>query len=142
MKNKRYHKKRTPHWYIDTSLLLRAFKQRHSEATSYRLSKSLYSRSVLFKRTKKFGSLFTNGLDHRIYETKFPTQVSFLFSILYLSYPFNSSFDAQDLPFIHDCHLVITLPVSCQLQEKKHKGKLKAQSELPLLLSFPGLEFM
>ena len=34
--------------------------------------------------------------------------VSFLFSIFYL-YQFNFSFDAQNLPFIHDCSHIIIL---------------------------------
>jgi hypothetical protein len=43
---------------------------------------------------------------------KFPTHRLFLF-ILYLSYPFNFSFDAQNLPFTRDCSHVIKVPVSC-----------------------------
>jgi hypothetical protein len=80
MKSKHYHKKRTAHWYVVTSLLLKPLKQRLTETTSYRLSQSLYSRSVLLKITNNFGSVFTNSLDRRIYETKFPTKVSFIFS--------------------------------------------------------------
>jgi len=57
MKNKRYHKKRTPRWYTVTSLLLKPIKQHHTDIISYRLSKSLDFRSVLFKRTNNFGSV-------------------------------------------------------------------------------------
>jgi len=39
---------------------LNLIKQRHIDIISFRLSKSLYSRYVLFKRTNNFGSVFTN----------------------------------------------------------------------------------
>jgi hypothetical protein len=107
-KNKCYHEKRTAHWYIFTSVLLKPLKQHLIGVSSFRPSKSLYSRSVLFKRTYNSGSVFAYRFDRRIYEIKFPTHVSFVFSILYLSYCFNFAFDAQNLPFIRDCSHLIT----------------------------------
>ena len=107
-KNKSFHEKRTAHWYIANSVLLKSLKQRLIDITSFEISKSLYSRSVLNKRTNNFRSVFANRLDRRIYKTKFPTHVSFFFLIIYLSYHCNFSFDAQNLPFIRDCtHLII-----------------------------------
>jgi len=106
-KNKNYHQKRTAHWYTVTSVLLKPLKQRLIDSTSCRHSKSLYSRSVVIKRANNFGSVFTNHLKRRIYETKFLTR----FRCLFLSYRLYFSFDAQNLSFI-DCSHVTTLPVS------------------------------
>ena len=101
-------KRRGPtHWGITTSLLLKALKQHLIDFTSFRLSKSLYSRYVLFKRTNDFGFVFPTRWDRITYRTKFPTHVSFLFSIFCFSYHF--SFDTQNLCFAH----VTILPVSC-----------------------------
>jgi hypothetical protein len=38
-----------------------------------------HSRTVLLRHADNFGSAFSNRLERRIYETKFPTQVSFVF---------------------------------------------------------------
>jgi len=57
-----------------------------------------YSLSVSFKRTSNLGSVLTNLLDRRIYQTKFPTHASLRFnrfSICRIN--FNFSFDAQTL---------------------------------------------
>jgi hypothetical protein len=70
------------------------------DVTSFRLPKTLYSPSVLLKRTNNFGSVLANIFDYRVYETKFPIHVSFLFSIFYMSYNFTFSLDAKNLPFI------------------------------------------
>ena len=94
-------------------LLLKPFKQRLIDVSSFRLSKSLCSGPVLFKRVANFGSVFPNRLARGIYDTKFPIPISFLFSILYLSYYFNFSFDADNLRFIRDCSHVTTLAVCC-----------------------------
>jgi hypothetical protein len=69
-------------------LLLKPFRQHPMYVTSFRLSKSCYSLSFLFKRANKYGSVFPYALERVIYETKFPTHVSFLCSILYLSHHF------------------------------------------------------
>jgi len=66
--------------YVATSLLLKPLEQRLFDVTSFRLSKSLYSRSVLFISTNNFGSVFPDRLDRRIYVTKFST-VSFFCSV-------------------------------------------------------------
>ena len=58
---------------------LNHFKHSPIDVTSFRLSKSLYPRCALFQRTNNCGSVFPNPLDRRIYVTKFPTHVSFLF---------------------------------------------------------------
>jgi len=97
MKNKNYHEKWTAQRY-KLLLLLKPLKQRLIDVTSFRLSKSLYSRSVLFKSTNNFGSVFTNLLNRRIYENKFPAH-SFRFSIFYFSYDFKYSFDVQNIHF-------------------------------------------
>ena len=65
------------YWYIVTSLLLKPLKQRLIDVTLFRLSKWLYSRSLPFKRTNNLGSVLPNRLDRRIYEIKFPTEISF-----------------------------------------------------------------
>jgi len=75
--NKSFHKKRIARRFIATSLLLKPFQQPLVDVTSFRLSKSLYSRSVLFKRTNNSGSVFPIRLDRRIYKTQFPTHPRF-----------------------------------------------------------------
>ena len=68
------------------SLLYCLFKLKQRKI-AVRLPKSFYSRSILFKRTNNFGSVFPNRLDRRIYKTKFQTHThAFLFSTLYLPY--------------------------------------------------------
>ena len=91
------------------SLSLKPLKQHLIDVALLRLSKSLYSRSVLFKHTNICSSVFPNPLDHRICRPNSDT--SALFSIFYLSYHFELSFDAQRLPSVRNCSLVITLPV-------------------------------
>jgi hypothetical protein len=76
--------------HVITALLLKPLKQRLIDVTLFRVSNLLYSRSVLFKSTNNFGPVFTNLLNRRIYETKFSTHISFLFSIFYLSYDFKN----------------------------------------------------
>ena len=53
----------------------------------------------------------------RIYETKFPTHVSLLFSFFCLSCHQKFSCDAQNVRFVVDCGHMITLPVCCYLQQ-------------------------
>jgi len=50
-----------------TSLLFKLLKQRLIDVTSFRLSRSLYSPSVLFKRNNNFVSVFPNLFDFGIY---------------------------------------------------------------------------
>jgi hypothetical protein len=58
MKNNNYHEKRTAHWYdIVTSLLLKPHKHRLVDVAPFRVSKSLYCRSVPFKCANNFGSV-------------------------------------------------------------------------------------
>jgi hypothetical protein len=87
--------KSRPFRYGVTSLLLKPLKQRLFDVSSFRLSNSLYSRSVLFVSTSSFGSVFLNCLDCTIDETKFSTRQLFLFSS-YFSNHFNLSYDAQN----------------------------------------------
>jgi hypothetical protein len=54
--------------------------QRLIDVTMFRLSKALYSLSVLFERANNLASTFTNGLDHIIYQTKFATHIRLFFS--------------------------------------------------------------
>jgi len=81
--------------YIGTSLLLQPLKQHLINVSSFRLSISFYSPSVSFNNN--LGYIFTHHLDHRIYDTNFWTHISFPFSIFYLWYHLNFSFDAQNL---------------------------------------------
>jgi hypothetical protein len=80
-KIKSHYQKGDTHRNIVTSLVLKLLKQSLIDVTSFRRSKSLYSRSALFKLTYNCGSVFTNLLDRRIYETKFQTHVSYIFSL-------------------------------------------------------------
>jgi len=114
-------------------LLLKPLKQRVIDVASFRLSKSFYSQSVLFKSTNNFGSVFTNLLNRGIYETKFPTHVDFLFSIFCFSYDFKYSFDVQNRLFPTLAMLLLYLsPVNCRSWKVESKGKLYARSELLL----------
>jgi hypothetical protein len=84
---------------------LKLFKQRLIAVTSLWLSKSLDSRSFLFKHTNNFSSAFQNRLDRWIYEIKFPKHVCFLVTFwlfLRLSKPWS----------FRDCSHVVTIPVS------------------------------
>ena len=81
-----------------SSLLFKPLTHRLIDITSLRLSKSLYSLSVSFQRARNLGSVLTNRLDRRIYQTKFPTHASLRFnrfSICCIN--FNFSFDARTL---------------------------------------------
>jgi len=77
---------------IVTSVLLISLLQRLIDVTSFKLPTSLYSGSVPFKRTNDLGSVFTDCLYRRIYETKFPTHVSSLLSISYFMCQFHVLF--------------------------------------------------
>ena len=57
-KNKSYHVNMTAHWYIAISVLLQPHKQHLIDVTSFRFSKSLFSRSVPLKCTNRFVSVF------------------------------------------------------------------------------------
>jgi hypothetical protein len=83
MTNKNFHEKRFCYCYIVISVMLKPLKQCLIEVTSFRHSKLLYSWSVLFNIINNSVAVFPYHLDHRIYETKFLTHVSFLFSIFY-----------------------------------------------------------
>jgi hypothetical protein len=78
-KDQNYHEKKAARWYIVTSVFLQPLKQRLIDVTLLRLSKSLYSRSVLIKRTNHFGSAFTRRLDRRIYDKTFRHMSAFPF---------------------------------------------------------------
>jgi len=59
-KSKSYHETKTAHWYTVTSLLLKPLQQHLIGITLFRLSKSIYSQSVLFENTKNFILFFQN----------------------------------------------------------------------------------
>ena len=91
---------------------LKPHKQDLIDVSSFRLSKSLYSRSVLFKRTNHFGSVFPNRLNLRIYKIKFPTNnffslsfFSFSISLVALRFP---SVPKTFLLFANNCQLNFT----------------------------------
>jgi hypothetical protein len=98
--------------YIVTPQLLKRLAERGTNSTLFRLPKSLYSRSDLFKRANNFNSDFSKSFGSWILRDPIPDAVRFLFSIFNLSCDFNFSFDAQNLLLIRDCNNVITLPVS------------------------------
>jgi hypothetical protein len=102
--------------YIVTSLSLQPFKQRLISYFFQDYDILLFS-ILSVKCTNNLGSGFMNHFEREIYDTKFPTHISFPCSISYLSYHSNFYFDAQNLTFIRDYSHVITLPVSCLLQE-------------------------
>jgi hypothetical protein len=82
------------HRYIVTSGLLKPRKQRLIDVTSFRLSKSFYWPSAPFKHTNNFGSGLLNLLGRRMYETQFPTHVSFIFppfSVTHITWNFPST---------------------------------------------------
>jgi len=89
--NESYHDKRTAHCCTVTSHLLKPLKRRLIDVTSFKLSQSLYSLSVVFKRADNFGSVFTNSLDRRIYQTKFPTLKIFLLFVTVAMLPLYQS---------------------------------------------------
>ena len=74
--------------YIVTSLLLKYLKQCLTEVTSFRLSKLLYSRSILVKYTNRCGSVVPNRLDRR---DQIPSHFRCIFSISSWLYYFNFS---------------------------------------------------
>ena len=90
-KNKNYHEKRTAHWYTVIYPLLKPHKQRLIDVSSLRLSESLYSRSVLFKRTNQFGFVFPNRLNLTISRQTIPPPplsfFSFSVSLVALTFP-------------------------------------------------------
>ena len=45
------------HWDSVTYVFFQALKQHLTDVTSFRISKSLYPRPILFKRTNNFGSV-------------------------------------------------------------------------------------
>ena len=108
--NASYHQKRTATG-TPASLIccLKSMQHRLTDVTPSRIPKSLYSRSILFKRTNNFGSVLPDRLARTIYKTKFPTHVSHLYPTLCLYYQCNVSFDAPNLPSVRDCNPVFTL---------------------------------
>jgi len=74
-----------------TSDLIQLFNQFLIDVTSFRLSKSLYSPAIPYERTNNSGSFSPNVSETRIYQTKFPKHVSYLFHFVFL-YHFNFSF--------------------------------------------------
>ena len=96
-RKKKVTKRRGPLTGTLSLLLLTALQHRLDDATSFRLSKSLYYQSVPFKRTNNFGSVFTNLLDRRIYETKSPIHFGHFFFLCLFVVSRCLFFDAQKL---------------------------------------------
>jgi len=92
---------------LSTSQLLQPLLQRLINVTSFRHSKMLYSRPVLFKHTNNCDFVFSNHLNCRIYKRKFLTHVSSLVSTFYFSYQFNFFFDNQNLSFVCEGSLLL-----------------------------------
>jgi len=74
--------------YIVISVMLKPLKQRLIEVTTFGHSKLLYSWPIPFNSTNNSVFVFPYHFDRRIYETKFLTHISFLFSIFYFLYHF------------------------------------------------------
>jgi hypothetical protein len=138
-KTKTYNEKRTVHWYVVASLSLKYIKQCLTEVTSFRLSNSLYSRSVLFKYTNHFGSVVPNCLDR---QDQISSHVRCLFSISSWLYYFNFSSTLRTfLVFV----TVVTLPlyrspVNCR--SRNVEGNFKHRVKYCYYCHFPGLEFI
>jgi hypothetical protein len=95
-KSEGYYEKRMADRCIVTSRLLKPIKQRLIDVTSFKLSKSHYSRSVLLTNALIILVLFFHIVWIGEF-IKFQKHVKFPFSIFFLSYHFNFSFEAQNL---------------------------------------------
>jgi hypothetical protein len=91
------------------------------DVTLFRLLKSLYSPSFVFKRTNNFGSLLPNSLECRIYENKFRTRHLSFFPFFICCITFNFSFNAQNIPFICDCSCVIIIQSPANFRSRNIK---------------------
>jgi hypothetical protein len=80
----------TARWYIVTFVWLKPLQQPLIAVTLCRLSKSLYFRSIPYRHSNNFGSIFLNCLDHSIHKTKFLTHL--------LSFPFSVSRNTLPCP--------------------------------------------
>ena len=106
------------HCYICTSLLLKAHKQRIIAVTSFRLSISLYSPSVMFKRTNDLFFCISRSFRswNLGYQIPASRHLRFFIYILYISTHFKSFFDAQNLLSVniamyHSTNLLLTAEV-------------------------------
>ena len=134
-----YNEKRTVHWYIVASLLLKYPKQCLNEVTSFRLPKSLYSRSVLFKCTNHCGSVVPNRLNRR---DQIPSHVKCLFSISSWLYYFNFSSTLRTfLVFV----TVTMLPLyrsPVNGRSRNVEANFKHRVKYRYYCHFPSLEFI
>ena len=100
--------------------------------------RNIFILDPFFAVALQFWLFFVNRLDRRVYEIKFRTLVSFLFSIFCLSSHFNPYFDAQNILFVIVAMLSLCNSPNCR--SISVEGELHAVSELPLLLfSRPGI---
>ena len=105
MKIRICHDKRTVSWDTVISLLFKPL----VDVSSFRLSRSLYSRSVLFKCTNHFRSVFPDVLDRWIYETMFPSHARVFFPPCIFFFCNQSIFFRSSNHVIGACSHVITL---------------------------------
>jgi hypothetical protein len=89
-KNKICHRQWTTHWDIVTSMFFKPLRQ-HFDITCFLLSKSLYSRSILFERTNNCLSLLTNRWDCRIPNFRCRSACIFTFIICHITLTFPST---------------------------------------------------
>ena len=120
---------------------LNHFKQHFINFTSSRLLKSLYSQFILPKCANNFGSIFPNHLDCKIYKTKFPTLISFCFSIsiccITLTFPFMlKTFLLFMTVAMLSCY---QYPVNCR--SRNIEGNFMQKVNYCYYCHFPGLEF-
>ena len=122
----------------------------HLSSVLYTISNPLYSRSVLFKNNNNFSSVFTNRLDRRMYETKFPTLVSFIL------FPFSICRIAVTCPTLKTSLSFMTVPVLSRYESpvnsryespvncrnRKVQGNFTHKVNYSCRCNFRGLEFI
>ena len=94
----------------------------------FRLSKSLYSRPVLFKSTNNF--LFSKSFDAEFTRPNSRNLSAFLYTIFYSSYHFKFSFDSQNLPPVRHCSHVVSLLVSYWREDGNFTHKVNCRWDL------------
>jgi hypothetical protein len=105
--------KRTAHWYNTvTSLLLKPHKHRLVDVAPFRVSKSLYYRTVPIKCINNFGSVLKIVLIVEFTRPNSRYRSTFIFfsNGVFFSCQFKYSFDVQNPPSRTPCCHAISLP--------------------------------
>ena len=102
----------TAPWHIVTSLLLQPLAQRLIDVNSF----GFRNRFILdpFRSNALLTSVLLVQIVWNVEFTRPNSRhkSALFFPILYFSYLFKFSFDAQNLPFVRDCSHIVTLQVS------------------------------